>query len=146
MYIEYKGLSIKDYTWVSGFYFNVIQEDGSRKHYILEFPKMTVSNIKTGGYMVEIRPDVLEHFFGLFDKKGNKIFTGDVVLTDNGEVGIVKFIKSEMAYGLVNPKTQVSLSTRRINNIHTNAVEVIGDIHQGSKTIRRVENDNEQTR
>lgn len=36
--------------------------------------------------------DTLGQFTGLFDKNGTKIFEGDIVISDNGHIGLVSFV------------------------------------------------------
>ena len=93
--ILFKGKRVDNGEWVEGFYVNVPEHykpEMSGKSYIV-----SINN----GISFAVIPETVCEFTGRTDKNGTKIFGGDVVISENGTIGIVEWDNEECSF-LVN--------------------------------------------
>ena len=94
--ILFKGKRKDNDKWVEGYYYKMsettycFKEDYERKpvpehHYILQ-ERMTDWGLPNQMVQIEIVPETLCQFTGLFDKNGNKIWENDIIKYHFGEI------------------------------------------------------------
>ena len=74
---------------------------------------------------------ILMQYTGLKDKNGKKIFEGDIVETDDGDIGSIVFLHG--AYRIENGKDDLKAHTSLLfqdGETETKDITVIGNIHQ----------------
>lgn len=85
----FRGKRLDNGEWVEGFYIS----DLAGKAYICKkvTAMYTFDGARCYGPFIEVDPDTLGRETGLTDKKGKKVFEGDIVRANNGHVGYIKF-------------------------------------------------------
>lgn len=115
--ILFRGKRKDNGEWVQGSLF----AEGTR----FEIVRGTCNNVGIEG--VEVIPETIGQYTGLTDKKGNKVFEGDVVKSLLGTYA-VKFLIGSWCCSLIENEYLTLLSTISIN-------EVIGNVHDNHELL-----------
>jgi uncharacterized phage protein (TIGR01671 family) len=118
--IEFRGLRSDGQGWVYG---DLAHDafDGTSK-------MIPVGIRNKNSYPIEILPETVGQFTGLTDKNGVKIFEGDKVMNEEGEILIISY--------QLNGFTMLTSYGQRLKGILGDSmdwffkVEVIGNIHE----------------
>lgn len=84
--ILFRGKRTDNGEWVYGYYVCI----GKEHHYIC-VGKLDITKGYPQFAKFEVIPETVGQYTGLTDKDGTKIFTGDIVKNDCGDIGIICF-------------------------------------------------------
>ena len=131
--ILFRGKRVDDNEWMYGsLIIDCKLRDKSKEiPYIRERGMNEATSYYYGGAGLEVNPDTLGQFTSVYDKNGNKVFTGDII-DYNGEKIIVHFMCCHYsAYDLKGTYYQLPLITAGggvvIGNIYDNPELLEGD-------------------
>lgn len=113
--ILFRGKRVDTKEWVYGYYFMGF----TGIPYIL----VLHDHILRMTEFYEVLPETLGQFTGLTDKTGNKIFEGDIVLTEGHSIGVIRYLSDEALFAVNFPSRLLSL-----RNATSEYIEVIGNI------------------
>lgn len=138
--IKFRGKRIDNGEWVIGFYFcitifkdypmNTIPERDA--HFIIPYG-IDMSKKKTlGEIQVEVIPETVGQFTGLYDKNGKEIYEGDVIRHDDyGVLDVYNLFGSYWASdGDDDSGSDFDLLLSDYMNNELYNVEVVGNIHK----------------
>lgn len=105
--IEFKAKRIDDGVWVYGSYTAMREDDHNecfrtKPHKIYHrIWQWESGDWNMGGYAnYEVIPETVCQWTGLLDKQGIKIFEGDILKTDDGDIVEVRYEKIYASFGL----------------------------------------------
>lgn len=89
-----------------------------------------------GYYTMTVLEETVGQFTGLTDKKGRKIFEGDIVdiLTEDEEIGVVKYDDNDACFYVSAGGFIVDFS-----HIYGKDTEIIGNIHDNPELLEQEE-------
>ena len=124
--ILFRGKSKKHGKWVYGGYYILPDGKGGAIHRIAE------SNCELFEYSdVVVDEHSVSEFTGLTDKSGKKIFEGDIVKTDFGEVG--KIVWRDFMWQIDYVKSMTLINRQSL--LTAPKCEVIGNIHDNLELL-----------
>lgn len=136
----FSGQRADNGEWVYGYYYHQIVRDSFNSENPILFEKDFIRPIEPIGIFesYEVIPETIGQFTGLTDKNGVKIFEGDIVnVFDKYYNGFATgcaevFFSYKYAGGWVFG----SQSNNAVLGIHTDIVEVIGNIHDNPELLK----------
>lgn len=112
-----KPIDKKFGEWVEGFYMEDL-DNGRVKSFIFNTP-----------LQIEVDPETVGQFTGLTDRKGNRIYEGDIFESICGIIAVVEWDKDARFLGFT--------SQRRILYVGREPkVEIIGNIHDNTSLLK----------
>ncbi len=119
----FRGKRTDNGEWVEGFYLNR-SNDKEDIHCIMEMFPATVGK--------RVVKETVGQYTGLMDRKGNRIFEGDIVKYDNVDTNIYYIGYTGGVYRLFYPSGCYGVS------VHNNYsyIEVIGNIHDNPNLLK----------
>lgn len=132
--ILFRGKRMDNGEWVEGLLFV-----GFGKTYICPEPTAMYcfdGALCLGGF-IEVDPDTVGQYTGLTDKNGRKIFEGDVLKDDWGEVYEVFFTTKSCSFMVECTKTpnEREPGNYRIGEAWCGTIQVIGNIHDDPELL-----------
>lgn len=132
--IEFKAKRVNDGEWVYGSY-TAMREDDRNECFRTEPHKIyhriwqwESGDWNMGGYAnYEVIPETVCQFTGLLDKQGVKIFEGDILKTDDGDIVDVRYEKIYASFGIW--KKGWAFLHYFHEAVEPQCCEVIGNIH-----------------
>lgn len=118
--ILFRGKRIDNGEWVEGNYGNHTSLDA----FIIYKPYPTMGGGFAALGFYEVVPETVGQYTGLCDKRGKKMFEGDILATRTGRPHIVKFEDGGFAL------TDTAIPIR-----HANVFEIIGNIHDNPELL-----------
>lgn len=122
--ILFRGKRVEDGKWLYGYYSDEQAED-------TDFPCI-VPLEPDPDYDWEVDPETVGQYTGLKDKNGKKIFEGDIVRDDDGDVMMVKWL-TEGAVFVLEPNPYVSVP---FYSTLPSRIEVIGNIYDNRELLK----------
>lgn len=130
-----KELNLKVGDWVYGYYFHdegleLINEESREfdRHYIINTPYIEE--------FIEVIPETISQFTGLYDKNGKEIYKGDVLKYSDEDTAIVVF-NEKYSYFMVKPIQDFYFDSDVLGHtIEYNQVEVIGNVVDNRELLK----------
>lgn len=132
--IKFRGKRIDNGEWVYGSYTQMREDDHNEcfrakphkaYHRIWQWE---AGDWNMGGYAnYEVIPETVCQWTGLLDKQGSKIFEGDILKTDDGDIVEVRYEKIYASFGLW--KKGWSFLHYFHEAVEPQCCEIIGNIH-----------------
>jgi hypothetical protein len=95
--IEFKAKRLDDGEWVCGHYCEL----AGRKYIIPDYSQFRdIHDADLESSFTEIIPETVCQWTGLFDKQRAKIFEGDILKTDDGDIVEVRYEKVYASFGI----------------------------------------------
>ena len=89
------------------------------------------------GIADEVIPETVGQYTGLTDKNDTKIFEGDIIRDEDGDIMVVKWLKTSAAF-VLEPKPFASIY---FYGTLSSRIEVIGNIHDNPELLEVAENE-----
>ena len=121
--IEYKGKRKDTNEWVYGYFWKAFGE-----HFFIK----SLTKDKKSYADFEIKPETLGQFTGLYDKKHNKIYEGDIVVLNDDAYELFTIKWDEKTAAFIFESEDLSYS---FDNYSGHDLEVIGNIHDNPNII-----------
>jgi uncharacterized phage protein (TIGR01671 family) len=122
--IEFKAKRLDDGEWVYGHYCEL----AGRKYIIPDYSQFRdIYDADLENSFTEIIPETVCQWTGLLDKQGSKIFEGDILKTDDGDIVEVRYEKNYASFGIWK-KGWAYLYYFHVA-VEPQCCEVIGNIH-----------------
>ena len=126
--ILFRGKRVDNGEWVEGYYY--LHQDGIS--YII---------IHSTGYpsnrYFEVLSETVGQYTGLCDKNGTRIFEGDIIRDEDGDIMVVKWLTESAAF-VLEPKPYASIY---FYGTLSSRIEVIGNIHDNPELLEVAENE-----
>ena len=125
--IKFRGKNL-DGEWACGFY--------------VEEERQTINGFEKKHFIVNdgydyVNPETLGQFTGLYDKDGNEIYEGDILLFHGEVKRVVGYEDSHMAsFSLLSPYDLGFISTFGTGSFEPFYCEVIGNIHDNTELLK----------
>lgn len=116
--ILFRGKDVNSNEWRIGYFYTAVQG--------------CVAIIGDGVDGYQVKPETVGQYTGLTDKNGTKIFEGDIVRDDDGDVMMVKWL-TEGAVFVLEPKPYVSV---HFYSTLPSRIEVIGNIYDNRELLK----------
>lgn len=86
---------------------------------------------------VEVIPETVGQFTGIYDKNEKRIFEGDIVKDNNGQKGYIAFLEQEAGWVIVWKKhdSRMGHRTRGVAYDYDCTLEIIGNIHDNPELL-----------
>ena len=120
--ILFRGQRVDAKEWVEGYYFMGF----TGISYIL----VLHDHILEMTEFYEVIQETVGQFTGLLDKNGNKIFEGDIVLTEGHSIGVIRYLSDEALFAVDFLPHLLSL-----RNATSEYIEVIGNIQDNPELL-----------
>lgn len=126
--IEFKAKRVEGWVWVYGYYCEL----AGRKYIIPDYSQFRdIHDPDLEDSFTEIIPETVCQWTGLLDKQGVKIFEGDILKTDDGDIVEVRYEKIYASFGLW--KKGWAFLHYFHEAVEPQCCEVIGNIHDKIK-------------
>ena len=119
--ILFRGKAIKSKKWIFG---DLLQCAGGTQIW---------EDTEHGKFNAQVFPGTIGEFTGLCDGKNQKIFEGDVIRDEDGDVMVVKWLTESAAF-VLEPKPYASIY---FYGTLSSRIEVIGNIHDNPELLGR---------
>ncbi len=132
--ILFRGKRIDNGEWIEGYYVHLYDGKGNESHRIYT----GYSETDCGDFYpewFEVDPETVGQFIGLHDKKGKKIFKGDIVRCGTGRICKVTFFSSPGFSGFDFVATGGFDAPPPHNWVLFTDTEVIGNIHDNKELL-----------
>ena len=121
--IEFRGKRESDGKWIYG-YLSDINEISNVNE--VAMPREEVDEFTIGQWT------------GLYDTDGHKVYEGDIIRDDEGNIGYITFLRQEMGYVIVWEKSDSRLGHRHRGGGYDwdDSIEVIGNMIDNDDIIK----------
>ena len=134
--ILFRGKRIDNGEWVEGYITRRPSAIQFGAHYSPWFIDKPPSDPDDSGDFCNVDGKTVGQFTGLTDRKGKRIFEGDIVKWDGTEISIIRYCDG--VYRLCNAKGYYGVSVHN----HYSFVEVVGNVHDNPDLLA---NEKEET-
>jgi len=143
--IKFRGYSIKDKKWI----------DGDLQHYndslaIIPFEANWLDEIITPSKLLnkslQVDPESIGQFTGLYDKNGVEIYIGDILATSNEnplfdiwtkkDHGYTQVMENPTELGFTYSNWSVETDNHQEDKACLQFIEVIGNLHQNPELLK----------
>ena len=134
--IIFRGKCIETGEWVSGFYGEKINVNTGDNDSFIITPTLNFNPTQSYFTDIQVIPDTVGQFTGLFDKNGKKIFEGDIL-----ENKINKYYKGRVVVIYSSRKARfevnksIAYSHKDLAHMLYLNFEVIGNIHNNTELL-----------
>ena len=127
--ILFRGKRLDNGEWVYGFYCHVPRGRLDRDEHLIQ----TVKKSGKMGMLHCVDPSTVGQYTGLKDENGKRIFEGDVLKDDWGEVYEVFFNARNCSFlvKLEHATNECEILNYRLGEAWVDTIRVIGNIHDG---------------
>ena len=122
--ILFRGKRVDNGEWETGSL--LVERMNTSDQQVMIADKMT-------GYPTLVLPETVGQYTGLTDKNDTKIFEGDIIRDEDGDIMVVKWLKTSAAF-VLEPKPFASIY---FYGTLSSRIEVIGNIHDNPELLER---------
>lgn len=122
--ILFRGKRDYDCKWIHGAYISYSSTKEAQSHSIIPTGNRTL--------FYRVTPETVGQYTGIDDKKGNKLFEGDIVdiLTEGNEIGVVEWLD-----GAFIVKAD-GFCVDFLNNINGTDIIIVGNIYDNPELLK----------